>query len=176
MPMTEAEARDTQDSITFAVLTVSSERTLKNDPAGDAIESSLAEEGYEVVTRELVNDKFDTVQRTVTTLISRDDVDAVVTAGGTGVAPNDQTVEAINPLLDKELPGFGELFRSLAQDQVGTSIIGTRSTAGISDGVPLFCLPGNANATKLGTEKIIIPQTTHLVNVANPDSNDDDKS
>jgi len=89
-----------------------------------------------------------------------------VTTGGTGVTPDDVTVEAVEPLFEKRLPGFGELFRRLSYEEIGTQAIATRATAGIADGVPVFCLPGSESAVRLGTEEIIVEVVGHLAGLA----------
>lgn len=157
------------DELGVAVVTVSSSRSLSDDEGGDAIAEILEGAGHEVVVRELVNDDFDGIQSTVYNLVSRGDADIVVTTGGTGVTPDDVTAEAVSELFDKGLPGFGELFRRLSYDEVGTKVVGTRATAGIIDGVPVFCLPGSTNAVELGTAEIIVPEAGHLVGLAQRD-------
>lgn len=154
------------DQLGVAVLTVSSSRTLEDDPSGDRIEGAVEAAGHVVVTRELVGDKHDTVQQTVDALASRRDVDILVSTGGTGVTPDDVTIEAVRPLFDKHLPGFGELFRHLSFDEIGPRVVGTRATAGIVDDVPVFCMPGSENAANLGIEEIILPTAGHLAGLA----------
>lgn len=150
----------------FALLTVSSSRGIDDDAAGDAIVERLEAAGHTVAVRELVNDDYDSVQDTIDRFADRADVDCVVTTGGTGVTPDDVTIEAARPLFDKRLPGFGELFRSLSRDEIGTKVVGTRTTAGIADGTPVFCLPGSRNAVELGTESIIVEEAPHLAGLA----------
>lgn len=157
------------ETVGYAVVTVSSSRTLEDDPAGDTIEAAVESAGDEVVQRELVGDNFDRVQSTVHRLAGRADVDCVVTTGGTGVTPDDVTVEAVRGIVQTELPGFGELFRDRSQAEVGTAVIGTRATAGIDDGVPVFCLPGSENAARLGIEELIVPEAAHLAGLASGD-------
>ncbi|GAA0208075.1 MogA/MoaB family molybdenum cofactor biosynthesis protein [Halobaculum roseum] len=154
------------ESLRYAVVTVSSSRGHEDDAAGDAIESAVEGAGDEVVVREVVADDFDGVQVTVDRLVDRDDVDCVVTTGGTGVTPDDVTVEAVVPLFDKELPGFGELFRAMSREEIGTMVVGTRATAGVAGGVPVFCLPGSENAARLGSEEIIVEEAGHLAGLA----------
>ncbi|RXK51846.1 MogA/MoaB family molybdenum cofactor biosynthesis protein [Halorientalis pallida] len=154
------------ESLGVAVVTVSSSRTREDDPAGDAIETGVTEAGHDVVVRDVIRDDHDGVQNTVDAVAGRGDVDAVVTTGGTGVTPDDVTIEAVGPLFDKELPGFGELFRNLSYDEIGTKVVGTRATAGIVDGTVVFCLPGSENAARLGTEEIIVEQAPHLAGLA----------
>ncbi len=156
-------------TVGYAVVTVSTSRTLDDDPAGDAIETAVEDAGDEVVLRELVADDFDGVQGRVDSLVDRDDVDCVVTTGGTGVTPDDVTVEAVRGLFDAELPGFGELFRDLSREEIGTMVIATRATAGIVDGVPVFCLPGSENAARLGAREIITAEAGHLAGLARRD-------
>ncbi|WP_246983989.1 MogA/MoaB family molybdenum cofactor biosynthesis protein [Halorientalis marina] len=152
-----------------AVVTVTSTRTSDDDPAGDAIADAVEREGHEVTVKEIVRDDYDGVQNVVDALTGRGDVDAVVTTGGTGVTPDDVTIEAVRPLFDKTLPGFGELFRTLSYDEIGTKVVGTRATAGIVEGVPVFCLPGSENAATLGAEEIIVEEAPHLAGLATRD-------
>jgi molybdenum cofactor biosynthesis protein B len=154
------------ESLAAAVVTVSTSRTLDDDPAGDAIAAAFESAGHEVAVREVVGDDFDSLQSTVDRLADRDDVDTVVTTGGTGVTPDDVTIEAVSGLFAKELPGFGELFRRRSEDEIGTRVVGTRATAGIVEGVPTFCLPGSENAARLGSEELIVPEAPHLTGLA----------
>ena len=149
-----------------AVVTVSNSRTLDDDPSGDRIESLLTDEGHEVTVRELIPDEYDSVQGTVGRLADREDVDLVVTTGGTGVTPDDVTVEAVEPLLDKELPGFGELFRRRSHEEIGTRAIATRAMAGVDEGVLVCCLPGSEAAVRLGVAELVVPEAPHLVGLA----------
>ena len=149
-----------------AVLTVSSSRSLDDDPAGDAITDIVEGAGHEVSMRELVRDEYDGVQDAINRFVDRDDTDCVISTGGTGVTPDDVTVEAVDPLFDKRLPGFGELFRTLSYEDIGAKVVGTRAVAGIADEVPVFCLPGSENAARLGTGDIIIEEAPHLAGLA----------
>ncbi len=157
------------DELGFAIVTVSTSRSVDDDLAGDAITELVKEAGHDVVTRELVADDHDRVQKTVNNIVGRDDTDVVVTTGGTGVTPDDVTIEAVTPLFEKELPGFGELFRRLSYDEIGTKIVGTRATAGVSNGVVVCCLPGSENAVRLGVDDIILEEASHLVGLAGRD-------
>jgi molybdenum cofactor biosynthesis protein B len=154
------------EELSCAVLTVSSSRTLDSDPGGDAVVAALEASGHEIVVRELVGDGYDRVQSTVEELSAREDVDLLVTTGGTGVTPDDVTVESVEGLFEKELPGFGELFRRLSYDEIGTAVVGTRATAGVTEEVPVFCLPGSEAAARLGTREIIVEEAGHLVGLA----------
>ncbi|MFC6733507.1 MULTISPECIES: molybdenum cofactor biosynthesis protein B [unclassified Haladaptatus] len=158
------------ETVGVAIVTVSTTRSLDDDPAGDAIAEAFEGAGHTVATRELIDDNFDGIQQTVDRLVGRDDVNVVVTTGGTGVTPDDVTIEAISPLMEKELPGFGELFRRLSFDEIGTRVVGTRAAAGIADGVPVFALPGSENAACLGANEVIVPEVGHLAGLAKRDA------
>lgn len=156
------------ETVGAAILTVSSSRTLDDDPAGDTIASAIERAGHEMSTRELVNDEYDNVQAAVDSLVDREDTDIVVTTGGTGITPDDVTVEATEPLFKKELPGFGELFRRRSYGEVGARIVATRASAGVVSETPVFCLPGSQNAARLGAE-IVTEVCGHLAGLAKRD-------
>ena len=156
------------ETLGVAVITVSSSRSLDDDPAGDAIVAAFEEAGHDIVTRDLVSDEYDTVQSSLSRLTKRDDVDVVVSTGGTGVTPDDVTVEAAERLFSKTLPGFGELFRRESYDEVGVMVVATRATAGIVEETPVFCLPGSENAARLGAE-IAVEASGHLAGLARRD-------
>ncbi|RQG92408.1 MogA/MoaB family molybdenum cofactor biosynthesis protein [Natrarchaeobius chitinivorans] len=149
-----------------AVVTIASSRTLETDAAGEVIETALGESDNEITTREHVGPDHDRVQSIVLRVIERDDVDVVVTAGATSVEPDDVAIEAIEPLLDKELTAFSELFTILAHESVGTQVVAARTLAGVAEGTPVFCLPGNAEAAELGIDDIILPEASHLVSLS----------
>ena len=161
--------RHDAETVAVAVVTVSSSRSLEEDDSGDWLVDAFEEAGHEVVVRELVDDEFDGIQGAVDRLARRADTDTVVTTGGTGVTPDDVTPEAATPLFEKQLPGFGELFRRLSYDEIGTRTVGSRAVAGIADGTAVFCLPGSENAVRLGTEEVILPELGHLVGLASRD-------
>lgn len=154
------------ETLGIALLTISSSRSLAEDTAGDAAVALLEDAGHDVVTRDLVPDDHDRIQGLVDTLAGREDVDIVVTSGGTGVTPDDVTVEAVDPILERTLPGFGEIFRSMSREEVGTRAIHSRATAGITEGVPVFVLPGSENAVRLAISELVIPEGPHLVAMA----------
>ncbi|TKX83479.1 molybdenum cofactor biosynthesis protein, partial [Halorubrum sp. SS5] len=154
------------DSVAVAVVTVSSSRGADEDPAGDYVETAFEEAGHEVSVRELIPDDYDSVQGTVDRLARRKDTDVVVTTGGTGVTPDDVTPEAVRGLFAKRLPGFGELFRRLSYEEVGTRTIGSRAVAGVVSATPVFCLPGSENAVRLGVDEIVLAEVGHLVGLA----------
>lgn len=153
-----------------AVLTVSSSRTAQDDPAGDAIESALEAADHRVIARDLVTDNRDTIRSLIDEYTDHPEVDAIITTGGTGITPDDVTIEAVSALFSKDLPGFGELFRQLSYEEIGTQVVGTRATAGVVSGVLVFCLPGSENAARLGSEEIIVPELPHLAGLAQRES------
>ncbi|WP_434522301.1 MogA/MoaB family molybdenum cofactor biosynthesis protein [Halorubrum sp. AS12] len=163
------------DSVAVAVVTVSSSRGVDEDPAGDYVAAAFEEAGHEVAVRELIPDDYDSVQGTVDRLARRKDTDAVVTTGGTGVTPDDVTPEAVRGLFAKPLPGFGELFRRLSYEEVGTRTIGSRATAGVVSATPVFCLPGSENAVRLGIDEIVIPEVGHLAGLAGRGLDDEEE-
>lgn len=151
----------------IAVLTVSSSRTLDEDPSGDAIEALVGDsEGTELVARDLVGDSRDAIGEAVDDFLEREDVDAVVTTGGTGITPDDVTIETVAERFEKELPGFGELFRRRSESEIGTMVVGTRAMAGVVEGTVVFALPGSENAARLGTRELILPEVGHLAGLA----------
>ncbi|WP_159901491.1 MogA/MoaB family molybdenum cofactor biosynthesis protein [Salinirussus salinus] len=155
------------ETVGVAVLTVSSSRTLAEDPSGDAIESLVGDsEGTELVARDLVGDSRDAIGETVDEFVGREDVDAVVTTGGTGITPDDVTIETVAERFGKELPGFGELFRRRSESEIGTMVVGTRAMAGVVEGTVVFALPGSENAARLGTRELILPEVSHLAGLA----------
>jgi len=161
------------EKLGIGIVTVSSSRGVEQDASGDAIAEGIEDAGHAVSVREVINDDYDSIQNTVDRLAKRGDTDCVVTTGGTGVTPDDVTIEATEPLFDKRLPGFGELFRSLSREEIGTKVVGTRATAGIVDGAPVFCLPGSENAVRLGTESIIVEEAPHLAGLARRDEDEE---
>ena len=154
------------DSIAFGVLTVSSSRTLETDPSGDALVDGIESEGHSVAVRDLVADDERAIRERVEVMADRDDVDAIVTTGGTGLTPDDVTPEAVEPLVTRKIPGFGEQFRAKSVDDVGPHGMLTRATAGIVDGVPVFSLPGSEQAAGFGMAELVAPVVGHVVGLA----------
>lgn len=157
-------AHDVAD-VGVAVLTVSSSRDLDHDPSGEAIVAAIEKSPHHVVTRDLVPDDYDAIQTVLASYIDRTDAGAVISTGGTGVSPEDVTVEAATPLIEKRLPGFGEFFRQRSAEEIGTQAMATRTTAGVSDGTVLACLPGSRSAAVLGVD-LLLSELGHLVGLA----------
>ncbi|EII2049524.1 molybdenum cofactor biosynthesis protein MoaB [Staphylococcus pseudintermedius] len=151
--------------IRCAVLTVSDTRTTETDKGGQSVQTLLQTADFEVEIQHymIVKDELTATQSTVQQWL-KGDVDVIVTTGGTGIAPRDVTIEAVTPLLDKEIEGFGELFRYLSfTEDVGTRALLSRAVAGTAKRTLIFCLPGSTGAVKLALNRLILPELTHLV-------------
>ena len=145
----------------ISVLVVSDTRTLDTDESGALIEGMVQAAGHEVVERRVVTDDKGLIAAAVADESSGNGVNVIILTGGTGVTRRDVTPEAVAPLLDKELPGFGEIFRWLSWEEIGASTIQSRALAGVRSGTLIFCLPGSKGACVLGMEQLILPQLDH---------------
>lgn len=173
-PETDTETEPDVRSLGVGVVTVATDRTIEKDAAGETIVTILKKDDHEIAIREHVDADLDQIQSVVSRLLDRDDVDLIVTGGATSVEPDDVTIEAVSPLLDKELAAFGDLFTTLAYEEVGTRVIAARTLAGVADGIPVFCLPGNEPAIRLGLERIVMPEIHHLIDLARATPGDAD--
>ncbi len=142
----------------LAVLTISDTRTLAEDSSGQLLVDAATAAGHRVAEREVLRDDVYKVRALVARWIADDGIDGVLTTGGTGFTGRDSTPEAITPLLDKTMPGFGELFRALSYDDIGTSTLQSRAFAGLANATFVFCLPGSTSACRLAWDKIIRDQ------------------
>ncbi len=142
----------------LCVLTVSDSRTLADDKSGDYLASALSDAGHDLVERAVLPDDRYQLRALVSKWIADANVDGVLVTGGTGFTGRDSTPEALLPLLEKEMPGFGELFRAVSFDEIGTSSLQSRAFAGLANSTFLFCLPGSTSACRTGWEKIIRAQ------------------
>ena len=147
--------------VNVAVLTVSDTRTRDTDTSGKLIEDTLAAAGHHIVTREIVIDVEVKIRAQLAQWIADPGVDVVIATGGTGVTPRDVTPEALAPLITKSIPGFGELFRWLSFQEIGTSTIQSRAEAALCGQTYVFLLPGSTGGVRTGLEKILIPQLDH---------------
>lgn len=150
-------------SLTFGIITVSDTRTLANDTGGDLIAGLLQGAGHSVATRVVVTDDRERIVTAVLELVRDPTVDAVITTGGTGIARRDVTYEAVCSILDRQIAGFGELFRMLSWEEVGPAAMLSRATAGAIGSTAIFSLPGSRNAIRLAMEKLILPEIEHVV-------------
>lgn len=142
----------------IAVLTVSDSRSLAEDTSGDYLAHALAEDGHVLHERVLLPDDRYRLRAQVSLWIADPAVDAVLVTGGTGFTGRDSTPEALLPLLDKEMPGFGELFRALSFEEIGTAALQSRAFAGLANGTFLFALPGSTSACRTAWERILRAQ------------------
>lgn len=142
----------------LCVLTVSDSRTLADDKSGDYLVSALSDAGHHLAERAILRDDRYQLRALVSKWIADPAIDGVLVTGGTGFTGRDSTPEALLPLLDKEMPGFGELFRAISFEEIGTSSLQSRAFAGLANGTFLFCLPGSTSACRTGWEKIIRAQ------------------
>lgn len=147
----------------FAALVVSDRRTAETDRSGPLVLESAAGAGHLAGERRLVPNRPEAVQAELRALVERADVDVVVVCGGTGLSPRDLTVEAVRPLFERELEGFGELFRALSFAEIGAAAMLSRATAGVVGGRAVFVLPGSPRAVELAMARLILPEAAHLL-------------
>ncbi len=150
-----------------AVVTVSDTRTEATDTSGRYLAETLTQNGHRVVHRDLVKDEVAQIQAAVKARLNAGDCSFILITGGTGLTLRDTTPEAIMPLFDKEIPGFGELFRALSYADIGTATIQSRATAGLCGHTVVFALPGSTGACRLALEKIILPQIDNTTRPCN---------
>lgn len=157
-------------TLKYAIFTCSTSRYNQSkkgekveDVSGDLIEMSLKNAGNMVVLRGLIPDDSDIIEKSVNKALKSPDLDAAIFCGGTGITPSDVTIETVSPFLEKVLPGFGETFRRLSFDQIGSPAVLSRAIAGVAKGKAIFCLPGSPNAARLCVEKLILPEAPHIV-------------
>lgn len=141
--------------VNIALLTVSDSRTLAEDRSGDTLERMITEDGHKVVRRELLRDEVADIAAFLSSCIEDPEVDCVISTGGTGVTGRDVTPEAFERVLEKRIEGFGELFRMLSYQKIGTSTMQSRALGGVAKGTYLFALPGSTGACKDGWGDIL---------------------
>jgi len=151
----------------IAVLTVSDTRTEDNDTSGKVLAQRLSDAGHRLADRAIVPDNIYKIRARLSDWISRDDINAVITTGGTGVTGRDGTPEAVKVLLDKEIEGFGEQFRSISFNEIKTSTIQSRAIAGVANATYIFCLPGSSGACRTGWDHLIAAQLDYRTRPCN---------
>ncbi|MDF2441680.1 MAG: molybdopterin adenylyltransferase [Abditibacteriota bacterium] len=167
---TEQHRSEAPEMVRCFVLTVSDTRTEADDRGGALIKELLQAAGHELVGYRVVRDEMDAIRDAVTT--ARDgisDPDVIVVTGGSGIGTRDVSPEALRPLLTKEMPGFGEVFRMLSWHEVGPATMLSRAFAGVCGRTLLFVLPGSTNAVRLAMEQLIVPELGHLVREIRPE-------
>ena len=144
--------------LNIAVLTASDTRTLEEDTSGQLLSDRLTEAGHQLAAREIVPDDIYLIRALVSQWIADESIDIVISTGGTGLTGRDGTPEAVEVLFDKKIQGFGELFRQLSYEEIATSTIQSRVTAGVANGTYIFCLPGSSGACRTAWDRILASQ------------------
>jgi len=153
-------------SLEVSVITVSDTRTLETDTGGGLIVEFLEAAGHRVASREIVADEGPGISQALTRALEAPGIQAVILTGGTGIAPRDVTPETVEPLLERVIPGFGEFFRLLSYEDIGSAAMLSRAIAGLSRGRVIFAIPGSRGAVRLAMEKLILPEMGHLASEA----------
>ena len=162
-PSTDQHRAEAPATVTCAVLTISDTRTRDDDRSGQLIRQNLDWRGHEIAAYEIVPDDANQIREVLEGWIANENIKAIVTNGGTGVSGRDVTYEAITGLFEKQLDGFGELFRMLSWEEIGAAAMLSRATAGVANRTAIFSTPGSSNAVRLAMEKLIGPELGHLV-------------
>ncbi len=156
--------------LNFAIIVCSSARyeALKtkkdvNDLSGELILKAIKRANHNVIFKKILPDDLNTIRQTVKDTLSLKEVDVVIICGGTGISPKDVTIEAVQPLLEKNLDGFGEILRRLSFEEIGSAAILTRAIGGVTNGKAIFCIPGSPQAANLAIEKLILPEASHII-------------
>ncbi|MFO0922214.1 MAG: molybdenum cofactor biosynthesis protein B [Pirellulales bacterium] len=163
----KAKARATLE---IAIITISDTRTFETDRGGSLIEKLTLANGHRIADRRIIRDDVELIRATVEELLPTE-VDAILLTGGTGLGPRDVTFEALAPLLEQTIPGFGELFRMLSYAEIGAASMLSRAFAGVCKHTLLFALPGSPAAVQLAMEKLVLPELPHLVSHVRPSKN-----
>ena len=144
--------------LNIAVLTASDTRTLEEDTSGQLLSDRITEAGHQLAARKIVPDDIYLIRALVSQWIADESIDIVISTGGTGLTGRDGTPEAVEVLFDKKIQGFGELFRQLSYEEIATSTIQSRVTAGVANGTYIFCLPGSSGACRTAWDRILAAQ------------------
>lgn len=153
-------------SVSCAVLTISDSRTEQDDESGRLVKQKLSENGHRVMSYSILKNDAGSIRKKIDELLQQEELQVIIASGGTGISHRDVTVDTISPILEKKLEGFGELFRLLTHQEIGTGSIMSRATGGVAGGKVVLCLPGSLGAVTLAMEKIILPEIGHLVREA----------
>jgi molybdenum cofactor biosynthesis protein B len=153
-------------SVTCAVLTISDSRTEQDDESGKLLKEMLSQNGHRVLAYAVLKNDADSIKRKIEELLKLPDLQVIITSGGTGISHRDITIETMLPVLEKKVDGFGELFRFLSHQEIGTGSIMSRAMAGVARGKVIICLPGSLGAVTLALDKIILPEIGHMVREA----------
>ena len=156
--------------LSFAVVTISTSRFRESksgkhveDESGDLIVETLKNHNHTVPEKHLISDDKTMIAHTIQKMLKSSKIDAIITCGGTGINPSDITIETVEPILEKTLPGFGEIFRQMSYIDIGSAAVMTRAIAGVAKGKAVFCLPGSPHAARLCLEKLILSESGHII-------------
>ena len=141
--------------INIAVITISDSRTKENDTSGDTLEKRITDAGHKLIKRTIIPDDVSKIQDTLDTMSKEEEIDCIITTGGTGLTGRDTTPEAVKAIASKHIDGFGELFRQVSFEKIGTSAIQSRAVAALINSTYVFCLPGSTGACKDGWDEIL---------------------
>jgi len=153
-------------SVNCAVIIISDSRTEQDDESGRLIKQRLSQNGHGLVAYSLLKNDAAAIKQKIAELLGQVELQVIITSGGTGLSHRDVTVETISPLLEKKLDGFGELFRSLSYQEIGTASMLSRAIGGVVRGKVILCLPGSLGAVTLSMDKMILPEIGHMVREA----------
>jgi molybdopterin adenylyltransferase len=142
----------------IAVITISDTRTTTDDKSGDTLATRVTESGHKLVERLIVKDEVRQIRSAIRRIVKREDIDVIITTGGTGLTGRDVTIEALRPLFDKEIEGFGVVFHMISFQKIKTSTMQSRATAGVVASKYVFCLPGSPSACRDGWDEILVHQ------------------
>ena len=141
--------------INIAIITISDSRTKENDTSGDTLEKRISDAGHAMIKRTIIPDDVSQIKDTLDTMSKEEEIDCIITTGGTGLTGRDTTPEAVNEIASKQIDGFGELFRQVSFEKIGTSAIQSRAVAALINSTYVFCLPGSTGACKDGWDEIL---------------------
>jgi molybdenum cofactor biosynthesis protein B len=153
-------------TVTCAVLTISDSRTEDTDESGRLIKQRLSQNGHRIIAYAILKNDAIVIRKKMEELLGQDELQVIITSGGTGVSHRDVTVETVSPILEKKLDGFGELFRSMSYQEIGTASIMSRAIAGVAGDKIIICIPGSLGAAELSIDKIILPEIGHMIREA----------
>jgi molybdopterin adenylyltransferase len=162
----EEHRRHSPEKVACAVITVSDTRTLETDTGGQTLVDLLTSAGHRLLGRHIIPDEPQPMRELLLGLRGRPEIDVILMTGGTGLGSRDQTYETVGALLDKPLPGYGELFRMLSFHEIGPAAMLSRATGGLTQQTVILTMPGSPAAVRLAMEKIILPELGHLVREA----------
>lgn len=163
MPAVDQHKQYAPQRLGFGIITASDSRTEADDQSGEMIAALVEASDHQLVARRIVADEVGAIRSAVEAALDNAEIDIVVVSGGTGFSPRDVTLEAVEPLLERILVGFGELFRMLSYEQIGPAAMLSRATAGVAGSKAVFLLPGSPKAAALAMEKLVLPEAAHLL-------------